>query len=158
VTIEFVQGDLLMQDQVDAIVNTVNSVGIMGKGIALKFKQKWPDNFALYKAACERGDICAGKMFIFDCGGLVRPYFIINFPTKTHWRNKSRIDFIRSGLDDLIRQVGRLGVQSIAIPPLGCGNGGLAWNDVRQLVEAAFAKIPTVRVLIMSMPEKGEIH
>ncbi|MBN8487935.1 MAG: macro domain-containing protein [Burkholderiales bacterium] len=140
------QGDLLKQDDVDAIVNTVNCVGVMGKGIALQFKNKWPANFDAYAAACKAGQVRPGRMFVFDCGGLVKPNFIINFPTKDHWRGSSKIEFIRDGLVDLVAQVRRLGIQSIALPPLGCGNGGLDWADVRPLIEVAFQPLPDVEV------------
>jgi O-acetyl-ADP-ribose deacetylase (regulator of RNase III) len=140
------RGDLLKQDNVDAIVNTVNCVGIMGKGIALQFRNKWPENFRAYEAACKAKLVRPGCMFVFDSGGLVKPNFIINFPTKEHWRGKSRIEFIRDGLVDLVAQVRRLGIQSIAIPPLGCGNGGLDWTEVKPLIESAFAKIPDIEV------------
>ena len=123
--IKLTQGDLLKQDDVDAIVNTVNCVGVMGKGIALQFKNKWPANFTAYAAACKARDVRPGRMFVFDSGALVKPNFIINFPTKDHWRGASKIEFIRDGLVDLVAQVQRLGIHSIAVPPLGCGNGGL---------------------------------
>ena len=129
--ITLMQGDLLKQDNVDAIVNTVNCVGVMGKGIALQFKNKWPRNFAAYVAACKAGFVRPGRMFIHDLGGIVKPHYIVNFPTKEHWRGVSKIEFIRSGLVDLVLQVRQLGIRSIAIPPLGCGNGGLKWSDVR---------------------------
>jgi O-acetyl-ADP-ribose deacetylase (regulator of RNase III) len=144
--IELTQGDLLKQGDVDAIVNTVNCVGVMGKGIALQFKNKWPANFTAYAAACKAGQVRPGRMFVFDSGGLVKPNFIINFPTKDHWRGSSRIEFIRDGLVDLVVQVERLGIRSIAVPPLGCGNGGLDWADVRPLIEAAFETLPDVEV------------
>ncbi|MGC4076652.1 MAG: macro domain-containing protein [Rubrivivax sp.] len=144
--IKLTQGDLLKQDDVDAIVNTVNCVGVMGKGIALQFKNKWPDNFDAYAAACKAGLVRPGRMFVFDSGGLVKPNFIVNFPTKDHWRGSSDIAFIRDGLVDLVSQVRRLGIRSIAVPPLGCGNGGLDWREVRPLIEAAFADVPDVEV------------
>lgn len=144
--IKLTQGDLLKQDDVDAIVNTVNCVGVMGKGIALQFKNKWPANFNAYAAACKAGEVRPGRMFVFDSGGLVKPNFIINFPTKDHWRGSSKIEFIRDGLADLIAQVRRLGIRSIAVPPLGCGNGGLDWADVRPLIESAFEVLPDVEV------------
>lgn len=143
-SIQVVQGDLLKQDDVDAIVNTVNCVGIMGKGIALQFKNKWPKNFSVYEAACRAGEVKPGKMFVFDAGAYARPHFIINFPTKDHWRGKSKIAFIRDGLIDLVAQIKSLNIQSIAIPPLGCGNGGLKWDVVRPMIVSAFAAIPTV--------------
>ena len=144
--IKLTQGDLLKQNDVDAIVNTVNCVGVMGKGIALQFKNKWPDNFAEYAKACKAGQVRPGRMFIHDSGGLVKPNYIINFPTKDHWRGASRMEFIRDGLVDLVDQVRRLGIRSIAIPPLGCGNGGLDWAEVRPLIEAAFEALPDVDV------------
>ncbi len=145
-TIQHLNGDLLKQEDVDAIVNTVNCVGIMGKGIALQFKNKWPDNFKLYKAACDAGTVQPGKMFVFDAGALAKPHFIINFPTKQHWRGNSKIEFIETGLEDLVSQVRRLSIKSIAVPPLGCGNGGLNWADVKPLIVRAFASLPDVQV------------
>jgi O-acetyl-ADP-ribose deacetylase (regulator of RNase III) len=144
--IRTVHGDLLKQDDVDAIVNTVNCVGVMGKGIALQFKNKWPQNFVLYAAACKEGTVKPGRMLVYDAGGLVKPNYIINFPTKKHWKGDSKIEFIRDGLVDLVRQVRRLKIRSIAIPPLGCGNGGLDWTKVRPLIEAAFEPLPEVEV------------
>lgn len=146
VTLKITRGDLLKQDDVDAIVNTVNCVGVMGKGIALQFKNKWPENFRAYAAACAAKEVRPGRMFVFDSGGLVKPNYIINFPTKDHWRGKSRIEFIHAGLQDLVATVTRLGIRSIAVPPLGCGNGGLDWNDVRPLIESAFAHMPGVEI------------
>ncbi|KAF0164290.1 MAG: Appr-1-p processing domain-containing protein [Rhodocyclaceae bacterium] len=139
-------GNLLKQDDVDAIVNTVNCVGVMGKGIALQFRNKWPENFRAYATACKAKQVRPGRMFVFDSGALVKPNFIINFPTKDHWRGKSRIEFIHDGLVDLVAQIRRLGIRSIAIPPLGCGNGGLDWAEVRPLIESAFAALPEVEV------------
>ena len=144
--IKLTQGDLLKQDDVDAIVNTVNCVGVMGKGIALQFKNKWPANFTAYAAACKAGEVRPGQMFVFDSGGLVKPNFIINFPTKDHWRGASKVEFIRDGLVDLVAQVRSLGIRSIAVPPLGCGNGGLEWSDVRPIIERALDALPEVEV------------
>ncbi len=143
-------GDLLKQDDVDAIVNTVNCVGVMGKGIALQFRNRWPENFRAYEAACKAKQVSPGHMFVFDSGGLVKPNFIINFPTKDHWRGKSSIEFIRDGLVDLLMQIRRLGIRSIAIPPLGCGNGGLEWSTVRPLIEATFVDMPEIEVRLFS--------
>lgn len=140
------QGDLLKQLDVDAIVNTVNCVGVMGKGIALQFKKKWPDNFEAYSEACKKKSVKLGRMFIFHAGPLATPKYIINFPTKDHWRGKSQIEFIREGLIDLVAQIKNLNIASIAIPPLGCGNGGLDWRQVKPLIEQAFAGIPEVEV------------
>lgn len=145
-TIQLTSGDLLQQDDVDAIVNTVNCVGVMGKGIALQFKNKWPANFQAYAQACKAGDVRPGRMFIFDAGALAKPHYIVNFPTKDHWRGKSTLAFVRDGLVDLVAQIQRLGIRSIALPPLGCGNGGLDWADVQPLIEAAFEPMPDVTV------------
>ena len=145
-TIKIETGDLLKQDGIDAIVNTVNCVGIMGKGIALQFKRKWPDNFKAYEGACKRGEVVPGKMHVFDSGGLIKPNFIINFPTKNHWKERSKLSYIDDGLHDLINQIERLHIRSIAIPPLGCGNGGLDWEEVRPRIEKAFQALPNVTV------------
>lgn len=138
-------GDLLRAD-VEALVNTVNTVGVMGKGIALQFKQAFPDNYRAYEAACKRGDVELGKMFVFSRDTFDNPRIIINFPTKKHWRGKSRIKDIESGLRALIETVKDKRIRSIAVPPLGCGNGGLDWNQVRPRIERAFSEIPDVSV------------
>jgi O-acetyl-ADP-ribose deacetylase (regulator of RNase III) len=145
-TTVFKSGDLLQHSNIDAIVNTVNCVGVMGKGIALQFKQKWPDNFKAYASACKRGEVQVGRMFVYDSGGLVKPNFIINFPTKQHWRGASQLAWIESGLQDLVQQVRERGISSIALPPLGCGNGGLDWDIVKPLIEQAFKGLPQVQV------------
>lgn len=145
-TIHTVQGDLLKQHDVDAIVNTVNCVGIMGKGIALQFKNKWPANYKAYEAACNQKQVKVGHMFVYDSGGLLKPNYIFNFPTKDHWKGKSKIEYIYSGLDDLISRIKQLNIKSIAIPPLGCGNGGLEWATVKPLIEQAFEQLPDVDV------------
>lgn len=145
-SITLTHGDLLKQDDVDAIVNTVNCVGVMGKGIALQFRNKWPENFRAYEAVCKAKKLRPGQMFVFDSGALVKPNFIVNFPTKDHWRGNSRIEYISDGLVNLVAQIRRLGIRSIAIPPLGCGNGGLNWTDVKPLIESAFAELPDVDV------------
>jgi O-acetyl-ADP-ribose deacetylase (regulator of RNase III) len=146
--IEFAKGNLL-EAPVEALVNTVNTVGVMGKGIALQFRQAFPAMFRDYEKACKNGEVQLGRVYLFDLGGLPdRPQWIINFPTKEHWRASSRIADIEAGLTDLVDQIRKLGIQSIALPPLGCGNGGLDWNDVRPKIEAAFAKLPSIRVLL----------
>jgi len=133
-TITDATGNLLEAD-VDALVNTVNTVGVMGKGLALQFKNAFPDNFKAYQKACKNAEVHPGKMFVFDAGMLTHPRWIINFPTKGHWRSRSRTHDIETGLGDLHRVIQELGIRSIAIPPLGCGNGGLSWNDVRPMIE-----------------------
>lgn len=147
--IEHATGNLLAADA-EALVNTVNCVGYMGKGIALQFKQAFPANFKAYEKACRAQEVRPGHMFIHETGSMVNPRFIINFPTKRHWRGKSRIEDIESGLEALIADVKRLGIHSIAIPPLGSGLGGLDWNVVRPMIEQAFAALPDVRVLLYS--------
>jgi O-acetyl-ADP-ribose deacetylase (regulator of RNase III) len=144
-TVRVKSGDLLKENS-EAIVNTVNCVGVMGKGIALQFKQRWPQNFKAYEAACERKEIRPGKMFIYDLGEWAKPRFIINFPTKVDWKKPSKIEYIESGLRDLVSQVERLGIKSIALPPLGCGNGGLDWQTVKALIVDAFRDRPEVHV------------
>jgi O-acetyl-ADP-ribose deacetylase (regulator of RNase III) len=144
-TVSLKNGDLLKADS-EAIVNTVNCVGVMGKGIALQFKQRWPQNFKAYEAACKRKELRPGKMFIYDLGEWSKPRFIVNFPTKIHWRGDSKVEYVEAGLRDLVGQMKRLGVRSISLPPLGCGNGGLDWNVVKQLVAAAFRDYPEIQV------------
>jgi len=147
--IEHAQGNLLLADA-EALVNTVNCVGYMGKGIALQFKQAFPDNFKAYEKACRAHEVKPGRMFIYETGSMMNPRYIINFPTKRHWRGKSRIEDIESGLGALIQEVKRLGIRSIAVPPLGSGLGGLDWNVVRPMIERAFAELPEVKVLLYS--------
>jgi O-acetyl-ADP-ribose deacetylase (regulator of RNase III) len=144
--IEFRRDNLLGADT-EALVNTVNTVGVMGKGIALQFKKKFPGNFKAYERACKNEEVRIGKMFTVTLDSLTNPQYIINFPTKQHWRGKSRIEYVRDGLEDLLREIGRLDIHSIALPPLGCGNGGLDWeSEVRPQIEAAFARVPEIRV------------
>ena len=142
--IEITTGDILSAGT-DALVNTVNCVGIMGRGIALQFKNAYPANFKAYEAACKRQEVQPGRMFVQETGKF-SPRFIINFPTKRHWRGKSRIEDVESGLIDLVAQIRKRGIRSIAIPPLGAGLGGLNWADVRPLIEAALAELPDLAV------------
>ena len=145
--IELIRGNLLEAD-VEAVVNTVNSVGVMGKGIALQFKKAYPENFESYKKACDAGVVVPGKMHVFKQPSLTNPRYIINFPTKRHWRGKSTIEDIESGLDALVEEVQRLGIRSIALPPLGCGLGGLQWKDVLPLITRVLEAESSVRWLI----------
>ena len=137
----------LLEADVDALVNTVNTVGVMGKGIALQFKNSFPANFKAYERACKDSRVRLGEMFVFDAGQLMKPRWIINFPTKGHWRSGSKISDIASGLDDLRRVIDELGIKSIALPPLGCGNGGLEWSAVRPLIDAKLADLD-IEVLV----------
>lgn len=156
-TVNICRGNLLDQ-QVDALVNTVNTVGVMGKGVALQVKRRWPENFKAYERAVARGEVQVGRMFVFDNGGLVSPHFIINFPTKEHWRSPSRIEFISEGLNDLVATIDKLEIKSIAIPPLGCGNGGLEWSEVRPLIEAAFERSPGLDVRLFEPSQEARLH
>jgi len=146
--IEHKQGNLLEADA-EALVNTVNCVGAMGKGIALQFKLAFPENFKEYAKACRHEEVKLGCMFTVPTGELY-PRYIINFPTKDHWRGSSRIEDIRAGLVALVEEIKRLEISSVAIPPLGCGNGGLRWSEVRPLIEEAMAAMPDVHVLLFA--------
>lgn len=145
--IEAASGNLL-RAQVDALVNTVNCVGVMGKGIALQFKQAYPAMFEAYAKAAKAKAIMPGRMFVYETGNLVGPRLVINFPTKRHWKGNSRIEDIDSGLVDLVTTIQAHGVRSIAIPPLGAGNGGLDWSVVRPRIMAALDSLPDLRVLL----------
>lgn len=145
--IELRTGNILQADA-EAIVNTVNCVGVMGRGIALQFKKAFPANFHAYALACKAGEVQPGRMFIHDTGSFANPRYIINFPTKRHWKGKSRIEDIDAGLAALAAEVRARGIRSIAIPPLGAGLGGLDWSDVRPRIEAALRDLPDVDVLI----------
>ena len=147
--IETTTGDILTADA-EALVNTVNCVGIMGRGIALQFRKAFPGNFKAYEAVCKRHELQPGQMFVFETGQLTNPRYIINFPTKRHWKGKSQLVDIESGLQSLVAEVRRLGIRSIAIPPLGCGQGGLDWAEVRPRIEQALAAVPDVLVLLFS--------
>ncbi|MFE9883799.1 macro domain-containing protein [Streptomyces scopuliridis] len=141
----YAEGNLLTAE-VDALVNTVNTVGVMGKGIALQFKRAYPDNFAVYEGACAAGEVQLGRMHVHDRGTLTKPRYVINFPTKRHWRSRSRLEDVREGLQDLRRVIVDLKIHDIAVPPLGCGNGGLPWDDVHPLITAALGDLPDVEV------------
>ena len=139
------RGNLLDAD-VDALVNTVNTVGVMGKGLALQFKRAYPAMFRDYARAAQSGELEVGRMHVWETGELQGPRYIINFPTKRHWRQGSRLDDIEHGLTDLVRVVRALGIRSVAVPPLGCGNGGLGWAQVEPLITHALAPLAGVDV------------
>jgi O-acetyl-ADP-ribose deacetylase (regulator of RNase III) len=136
----------ILEAGTEALVNTVNTVGVMGKGIALQFKRAFPENFLFYERACERGEVQPGKMLVFETGWVSPPRFIINFPTKRHWRSPSRLEDIEAGLRALVEEIEARQIRSIAIPPLGCGHGGLDWNEVRPRIERALAALVDVDV------------
>lgn len=145
--IRYRQGNIV-EDTADALVNTVNCVGVMGRGVALAFKQAFPENFAAYVAACKRREVIPGRMFVTETGVLTNPRYIINFPTKRHWRSKSRYEDIEAGLDALIEVIRAKRIGSVAIPPLGCGLGGLHWARVRPMIERALARVPDVSAMV----------
>ncbi|MDE2932955.1 MAG: macro domain-containing protein [Chloroflexota bacterium] len=145
--IEHKTGDMFRED-VEALVNSVNCVGVMGRGIALQFKRRFPENFKRYAEACKRDQVQPGRMFTFATGQLTNPRYIINFPTKRHWRGKSRIEDIESGLRDLAREIEDRGIGSIAIPPLGSDLGGLRWAEVRPRIVEALQDLHGVKVLV----------
>jgi len=145
--IRYTTGDILRADA-EALVNTVNCVGIMGRGIALQFKNRFPQNFKTYKAACDAKLVEPGRMFVFETGTLTPPRYIINFPTKRHWKGKSRIEDVQAGLVALAAEIKARKIRSIAIPPLGAGLGGLNWNEVRPLIIAALQDLPDLDVIV----------
>ncbi len=151
--LRFTQGNLL-DAPVDALVNTVNTVGVMGKGIALMFKERFPENFRAYAAACKAGEVRVGEMFVQASAELEGPRWIINFPTKQDWRHPSRSEWIESGLVSLKNVIREKSIRSVALPPLGCGNGGLEWGEVRPMIEEALGELGDVDVLVFEPTEK----
>jgi len=145
--IRLVQGNLL-EAPAQALVNAVNEKGIMGKGIALLFKEAFPDSAKTYGEACHRREVHVGKMLPTERIGVEGPRWIIHFPTKKDWRNPSELQWIRDGLRDLRRVIRELRIRSIALPALGCGNGGLDWNLVRSEIESALGQLKEVDVLL----------
>jgi len=145
--IRFCTGDILAADA-EALVNTVNCVGVMGRGIALQFKNEFPANFEAYASACSRDEVQPGRMFVFETRRLTNPKYIVNFPTKRHWKGKSRIEDIEAGLSALASEIRKRQIRSIAIPPLGSGLGGLNWNEVRPRIIAALHDLEDVDVIV----------
>lgn len=140
----------LFEANTEALVNAVNCVGVMGKGIALQFKQKFPkEYFNDYKKACQNGELAIGRVQIFQLKDVeTNPRFIVNFPTKNHWREQSKIEYIKSGLHSLVKTIEHYEIRSIAMPALGCGLGGLNFKDVRHLIKTAFDLIPKVEIFL----------
>lgn len=155
-----VTGDLL-KSEAEALVNTVNTVGVMGKGIALQFRQaSSSEYYKEYQRVCKNGELQIGKVHIFHISSVSNPKYIISFPTKKHWKAKSKIEDIKTGLKSLIDVVTKYKIKSIAVPPLGCGNGGLKWEDIKPLIEKAFAQVPEVEVFLFTpsgSPKADEI-
>ncbi|MCH7823714.1 MAG: macro domain-containing protein [Acidobacteria bacterium] len=145
--IAYKTGDILGEDA-EALVNTVNCVGVMGRGIALQFKKAFPENYKSYAAACKRNEVQPGRMFVSETGQLTNPRYVINFPTKRHWRGKSRMEDIDAGLLALAEEIRSRGIRSIAIPPLGSGLGGLDWPEVRSRIEAALEEFSDLDVVV----------
>ena len=145
--LEYCQGDLLAAN-VAALVNPVNCVGVMGKGLALQFRQTFPANYQAYVKACRAGEVRPGTMFVCVETRYEQPTTIINFPTKQHWKHQSKLSDITIGLNDLIAQLTRRSIDSIAVPALGCGYGGLAWAAVEPLIVKTFEQLPAVRVQV----------
>ena len=143
----FISGNLF-ESNAEAIVNTVNCVGVMGRGVALQFKKLYPDNFKVYELACARNEVMPGRMFIYELNQIVNPKYIINFPTKRHWRSTSRIDDIEKGLSDLATVITERKISSIALPPLGAGLGGLDWGIVKEKIEAMFGHLSSVDIVV----------
>lgn len=145
--IQFVRGNLFDR-RAEALVNAVNCVGVMGKGIALEFKKAYPENFAAYVEGCERGEIRPGRMFLYETGSLNPPCWIINFPTKRHWRDKSRMKDLEAGLDDLARALSEKKIRSVAMPAIGAGLGGLDWALVRRAIAARLEPLVGVEIIV----------
>ena len=145
--IRFTTGDILAED-VEALVNTVNCVGVMGRGIALQFKKAYPENYHAYADACKSGEVRPGHMFVYETGALTNPRYIVNFPTKRHWRNNSRMDDIESGLRALASVIRERGIRSIAVPPLGSGLGGLEWRKVRSCINQALGEFDDLDLVV----------
>ena len=145
--IEYVTGDLLAAD-VYALVNPVNCVGVMGKGLALQFKRAYPGNYDAYVKACRAGEVRPGRMFTYESGKTARPRLIVNFPTKRHWRDSSCIEDIEAGLRGLVWEIATRGILSVALPAVGCGLGGLEWTEVRDRIESTIGGLGAVRIVV----------
>ena len=151
--IKYTQGNLL-EAPAEALVNTVNTVGVMGKGIALMFKERFAKNTHEYTLACKENRVQIGRMFITETDELIGPRWVINFPTKENWRRQSQLEWIEDGLQDLKRFIVQNKVQSVAIPPLGAGNGGLDWSLVRTRIEQALSGLEGVQILVFEPTDK----
>lgn len=145
--VELQKGNIL-DAGTEALVNTVNTAGVMGKGLALQFRRAFPDNYQFYRSACQRNEVQPGRMLIFPTNRFENPHYIVNFPTKRHWKARSTLQDIDAGLVALVGEIRRFDFGSIAIPSLGCGNGGLDWNVVRPRILKALTELPDVRVLL----------
>ena len=129
-------------------MNPVNCVGVMGKGLALQFKRAFPGNFEAYVSACMSGDVRLGRMFTCETGSLTVPRFVVNFPTKHHWRDRSALKDIDNGLRHLVAVIKELNIRSLAVPALGCGLGGLSWREVKQSILRELGGLQDVEVTV----------
>ena len=154
--IEYKTGDLLAE-RAEALVNAVNCVGVMGRGIALQFKRAFPENFKAYELRCRGKEMRPGQMFVFELKQTAGPRYIINFPTKRHWRGKSRMTDIETGLRALTEEIRSRGIRSVALPPLGSGLGGLDWLEVRERIGAALGNLHEVKVTVFE-PDDERAH
>lgn len=150
--IKYIKGNLLSA-HTEALVNTVNTVGVMGKGIALQFKERYPDNFKAYVIACKEKRIFPGKSLVVKDRYQDEDVWIINFPTKVDWRKKSQYSYIEEGLKDLVQIISSYQIRSIALPPLGCGNGGLNWEQVKELIELYLQPLSDTVDIIVYEPD-----
>ena len=151
--IKYTKGNLLESPE-EALVNTVNTVGVMGKGIALQFKEAFPSNFKAYLKACKNGTLMPGKLLVFKEENILGEKIIVNFPTKTEWFKKSQYQFIEDGLIELANIIGKHQIKSIAIPPLGCGHGGLKWEKVKSLIEKYLSPLTEIEIVVYEPNEK----
>ncbi len=151
--IRYTEGNLLEANS-EALVNAVNEVGVMGKGIALMFRKAFPENMRAYAAACQAGEVRVGRMFVTQNHRSAGPRWIINFPTKKHWRNPSKLEWVCEGLRDLVRVIRAYEIRSVAIPPLGCGHGSLDWSQVRPAIDAALSELEGVDILLFEPTDK----
>lgn len=148
--IKFTVGNLF-ESEAECLINTVNCEGFMGKGIAYQFKLKYPNNNKDYVKACKNHSLTIGKLHYFKEDGKL----IINFPTKDKWRQKSKIEYIESGLTALVELIPSLDVKSFAIPPLGCGNGGLEWHVVKDILIQKLEQLSTNYDFIIYEPSNS---
>ena len=151
--ITFVSGNIF-DSPTQVVANTVNCVGVMGKGLALEFKSRYPDMYADYKKRCDQKQVKPGEPYIWENDRVQ----ILNFPTKRHWREKSRLDDIEAGLEYLSTHYEQMGIYTLALPALGCANGGLDWKDVRPLIEKYLAEIPDLEVFVYMPKGYSERH
>lgn len=145
--IRYIEGNIL-DDDAEALVNPVNCVGVMGAGLAKAFKERFPNTSAWYRKGCDEGKVKPGEVYIIPIRLGRNRQWVAHVPTKDHWRDPSRLEWVQGGLDGLADFVREMRLRSVAIPMLGCGLGGLAWSDVRPLIERAFAGLPDVDVRV----------